>query len=124
MWRAFESLQCLIRASQRLQTQAVKAEIEEMRRHNSIQGYVLTELTDVHWEANGLLDMHRNPKQIVGELPQFNGDDIVFGQLLKTSYYQRGPGPAQDPCFALLVAARSTAARSGGNSRAPARAAR
>jgi hypothetical protein len=86
MWRAFGTLGCLIRASQRLQTQAVKAEIEEMRRHNSIQGYVLTELTDVHWEANGVLDMHRNPKPIAGELPLFNGDDIVFGQLYKTAY--------------------------------------
>ncbi len=87
MWRAFGSLAALIRASQRLQTQAVKAEIEEMRRHNSIQGYVLTELTDVHWEANGVLDMRRNPKPIAGELPAFNGDDIVFAQLYKTAYY-------------------------------------
>ena len=33
-----------------------RPEIEEMRRHPSIGGYVITEFTDVHWECNGLLE--------------------------------------------------------------------
>ncbi len=84
--RAFGSLKALIRASQRLQTQAFKYQIEEMRRHEAIQGYVVTEFTDVHWEANGVLDMHRNPKQVAEALPQFNADDVVFAQLNRTTY--------------------------------------
>jgi hypothetical protein len=84
--RAFVTLKGLIQASQRLQTQAFKAQIEEMRRHAPIQGYVVTEFTDVHWEANGVLDMHRNPKQVASELPQFNADDVVFAQLNRTTY--------------------------------------
>src|SRR4051812_40297666 len=34
-------------------------EIEAMRRYSAIAGYVITELTDAHWESNGLLDMRR-----------------------------------------------------------------
>lgn len=86
MGRAFGTMKALIRASQRLQTEAFKAQIEEMRRHAAIQGYVVTEFTDVHWEANGILDMHRNPKQVAVDLPQFNADDLVFGQLSRTTY--------------------------------------
>ncbi len=86
MQRAYGSLQALIRGSQRLQAQAFKAQIEEMRRHPSLQGYVVTEFTDVHWEANGVLDMHRNPKLVAGELPRYNADDLVFAQLNRTTY--------------------------------------
>ena len=34
-----------------MQFVALKYEIEQMRRHPSIVGYVITEFTDVHWEA-------------------------------------------------------------------------
>ena len=60
--RVFSSLSALSEASQLLQFDALKFEIEQIRRYDSIQGYVITEFTDVHWECNGLLDMYRNPK--------------------------------------------------------------
>lgn len=75
--RVFPGLDALSQASQRLQFQAMKYEIEQMRRHNSIQGYVITELTDVHWECNGLLDMLRNPKVYHADLAWLNAPDLL-----------------------------------------------
>ncbi|HPH98592.1 MAG TPA: glycoside hydrolase family 2 TIM barrel-domain containing protein [Anaerolineaceae bacterium] len=76
--RVFGSLDALCQASQRLQFQALKYEIEQMRRHDSIQGYVITELTDVHWECNGLLDMLRNPKAGHAGLAWLNAPDLLI----------------------------------------------
>ena len=76
--RVFPSLSALSEASQCLQFDAMKYEIEQMRRHDSIQGYVITELTDVHWECNGLLDIYRNPKVYHGRLKQINADDVLI----------------------------------------------
>jgi hypothetical protein len=85
--RAFGTLDGLIKASQRSQVAALKHEIEEMRLKGSIQGYVITELTDVHWECNGLLDMQRNPKAITGELARFNADDVLIPRANRTAYW-------------------------------------
>ena len=76
--RVFPSLSALSDASQRLQFDAMKYEIEQMRRYDSIQGYVITELTDVHWECNGLLDMYRNPKVYHARLKEINADDVLI----------------------------------------------
>jgi len=76
--RVFPSLSALSEASQRLQFDAMKYEIEQMRRYDSIQGYVITELTDVHWECNGLLDMYRNPKVYHARLKEINADDVLI----------------------------------------------
>lgn len=75
--RVFPSLSALSEASQRLQFEAMKYEIEQMRRYDSIQGYVITEFTDVHWECNGLLDMYRNPKVYHARLKEINADDVL-----------------------------------------------
>lgn len=75
--RVFSTLQSLSQASQRLQYQALKFEIEQIRRYPSIQGYVITELTDVHWESNGLLDMLRGPKACYDRFIYLNADDVV-----------------------------------------------
>ncbi len=74
----FPSLSALAEASQRLQFDAMKYEIEQMRRYDSIQGYVITEFTDVHWECNGLLDMYRNPKVYHERLKEINADDVLI----------------------------------------------
>jgi len=76
--KVFPSLSALSEASQCLQFDAMKYEIEQMRRYDSIQGYVITEFTDVHWECNGLLDMYRNPKVYHARLKQINADDVVI----------------------------------------------
>jgi hypothetical protein len=61
-----------------MQYTALKYQIEQMRRHPSIVGYVITELTDVHWESNGLLDMCRNPKTYYDVIGRINGADAVI----------------------------------------------
>lgn len=76
--RLFPSLKALTEASQRLQLEALKFEIQNMRSHASLQGYVITELTDVHWECNGLLDMYRNPKGPYSRLNRLNADDVLI----------------------------------------------
>src|SRR5215211_984587 len=76
--RIFPSLSALSGASQRLQYDALKFEIENMRSHESIQGYVITEFTDLHWECNGLLDMYRNPKVYHSRLKEINADDLLI----------------------------------------------
>ena len=76
--RVFPSLSALTEASQRLQFEALKFEIENMRSHASLQGYVITELTDVHWESNGLLDMYRNPKIYYSQMKNLNAEDVLI----------------------------------------------
>lgn len=84
--RVFPSLAALTEASQRLQYDALKFQIENMRAHASLQGYVITELTDVHWESNGLLDMYRNPKAHYSHLNQFNADDVLIPHWEQLAY--------------------------------------
>jgi hypothetical protein len=35
----------------------------QLRKHNKIQGYIYTELTDIEWEHNGFADYDRQPKE-------------------------------------------------------------
>jgi hypothetical protein len=85
--RAFASLAELSAASQRLQAEALKFQIEEMRRQPALQGYVITELTDVHWEANGLLDMYRRPKAAALSLPELNADDALLPEWRRLAWW-------------------------------------
>ena len=75
--KVFPTLADLSAASQRMQFTALKYQIEQMRRHPSIVGYVITEFTDVHWESNGLLDMCRNPKTYYDVIGQVNSPDAI-----------------------------------------------
>jgi hypothetical protein len=75
--KIFPTLSDLSAASQRMQFTALKYQIEQMRRHPSIVGYVITEFTDVHWESNGLLDMCRNPKTYYDVIGQVNCPDAI-----------------------------------------------
>ena len=75
--KVFPTLSDLTAASQRMQYTALKYQIEQMRRHPSIVGYVITEFTDVHWEANGLLDICRNPKAYYDVIGQVNSADAI-----------------------------------------------
>jgi hypothetical protein len=76
--KVFPTLADLSAASQRMQYTALKYEIEQMRRHPSIVGYVITEFTDVHWEANGLLDQCRNPKSFFDVIGRVNSADAII----------------------------------------------
>src|SRR6185295_18353159 len=75
--KVFPTLSDLTAASQRMQFVALKYQIEQMRRHPSIVGYVITEFTDVHWECNGLLDICRNPKAFHDVIGHVNSADAI-----------------------------------------------
>ncbi len=51
-----------VTGTQRYQGLADRLQGEVLRRHDDIAGYCLTELTDVPYELNGILDLDRRPK--------------------------------------------------------------
>jgi hypothetical protein len=85
--RPFGSWQKFVEATQWQQYLALKYEIEAMRRQPEISGYVITELTDVHWECNGLLDMRRNPKAFHKSLVNVNSDTIIIPEWVRVAYW-------------------------------------
>ncbi len=86
--RVFPSLAALSAASQRMQFAALKYEIEQMRRQPRLMGYVITEFTDVHWEANGLLDMCRNPKVFYEDIGRLNADDVIVPEWDRVAFWE------------------------------------
>ncbi len=82
----FADYNAMAEATQRKQFVALKHEIEDIRQHASLQGYVITGLTDIHWEANGLLDQHRRPKAFCPELSLLQRPDLVMIRSQKRNY--------------------------------------
>uniref|UniRef100_A0A832I809 Glycoside hydrolase family 2 n=1 Tax=Pseudothermotoga hypogea TaxID=57487 RepID=A0A832I809_9THEM len=58
----FHNIDDLIYQAQLHQFLGLKYQAEVMRLYPSISGYVITEFSDIAWEANGLLDYNRSPK--------------------------------------------------------------
>ena len=79
--RVFGSFDGFIEAVQWHQFQGLKYQIESIRQHPGIMGYVITEFTDVHWEANGLLDLARNPRVFHDRFADFNTDVVLVPKL-------------------------------------------
>jgi hypothetical protein len=79
--RIWGSVDELAEATQWHQFEGLHYEIGQLRRHDSIQGYVITELTDAYWEANGLLDPMRGPKVYHDRLARLNAPDVVVADL-------------------------------------------
>ena len=73
----FGSWSDFVDATQRQQLLATRYQIGSLRRRPEIAGYVLTQLSDVQWEANGLFDMDRRPRAFAGELALINGPACV-----------------------------------------------
>lgn len=84
----FGSYDAFAIATQWQQYFALKHQIEEMRRYPSISGYVITEFTDLHWEANGLLNIWRKPKVFHQYLQQFQQDDVVHAAWNRLNYWE------------------------------------
>ena len=87
----FRDYDALAEATQWHQFVSLKHEIEEIRRHASIQGYVITEFTDINWEANGLLSMWREPKAYAAELTKIQQPDLVIARTDKYNYTSGEP---------------------------------
>ncbi|MGV8854897.1 MAG: glycoside hydrolase family 2 protein [Devosia sp.] len=73
----FKDFAGFIEAAQWYQYGNLKYQIEVMRAYPAIVGYVITEFTDVHWEANGLLDISRNPRVFHDEFASINADIVI-----------------------------------------------
>ncbi len=78
IWRTVDDLAV---ATQWHQFEAMQYEIGQMRRHDAIAGYVVTELTDAYWEANGLLDPMRGTKAYHDRLPGLLSPDAIVADL-------------------------------------------
>lgn len=84
--RLFSNFNDLAVATQRHQWSSLKYEIESIRAHSPIQGYTITEFTDLNWECNGLLDMYRNTKVYAPELARLQQQDVIFTRLSEVNY--------------------------------------
>jgi len=58
----FGDYRAFVAATQVMQYRALKYEIEALRAEAALNGYVITEFTDIHWECNGLLTQMRGRK--------------------------------------------------------------
>jgi hypothetical protein len=86
--KVFGDYSGLASASQQSQYDALKYEIEAMRLQPTISGYIITELTDLHWECNGLLDMLRNEKVYHNRLADLNADTLIIPRVDRWAYWE------------------------------------
>jgi hypothetical protein len=82
----FPDLNALLDSTEWHEFEALKYEIGALRAHPEIQGYVITEFTDVNWEANGLLDMWRHPKAFGEALGRLQQDDLLVLRTDRHNY--------------------------------------
>ncbi|HEY8542407.1 MAG TPA: sugar-binding domain-containing protein [Pseudothermotoga sp.] len=68
----FHNIDDFIYQAQLHQFLGLKYQIEKMRLRPEISGYVITEFSDIAWEANGLLDYNRMPKIFYSKLRFLN----------------------------------------------------
>ena len=87
--QVFGSWPQFVEATQRQQLLATRYQIGSLRRRPEIAGYVLTQLSDVQWEANGLFDMDRRPRAFAADLALVNGPSCV---VLRAQSYAGFPG--------------------------------
>jgi len=82
----FPDFNALVDATEWHEFQSLKYEIESLRSRPEMQGYVITEFTDINWESNGLLDMWRHPKIFGDALGKLQQDDIVMARAEQRNY--------------------------------------
>ncbi|MHA6511954.1 glycoside hydrolase family 2 protein [Tessaracoccus sp. Z1128] len=101
--QVFGSWDRLVTALQKAQSISNRYQTTSIRAKHSISGYVLTELSDVQWEANGLFDMNRTPKQFTAEYALCNGPRAV---ALRPQRYSLTTGE-HIPCTVTVTPART-----------------
>jgi hypothetical protein len=88
----FGSHREMLGVSQRAQSDALKYQIETLRSNSGIEGYVITEFTDINWECNGLLDMWRNVKECGKVLPAIQQQDVIVARPTRFAWwFDEGP---------------------------------
>ncbi|MCS7253037.1 MAG: glycoside hydrolase family 2 TIM barrel-domain containing protein [Armatimonadota bacterium] len=81
--KVFASLGELCKATRLHQVEALRHQIEEIRSRRNIVGYVITELTDVAWECNGVLDFERREKEVANVLRKIQSQDALIIRLTR-----------------------------------------
>ncbi|WP_455661721.1 glycoside hydrolase family 2 protein [Pradoshia sp.] len=76
--RIFGDKENLALHSQKRMFRACQSLIEEMRKRPKINGYVVTEFSDIEWETNGWLDYTRDMKAGFEKASNFNGPLVVM----------------------------------------------
>lgn len=94
----FRDYDALADATEERQFASLEYEIASLRSHPEIQGYVITEFTDINWEANGLMDMWRHPKAYAAELAKIQQDDFVAARAEKRNFVE-GEEASATVCF-------------------------
>lgn len=84
--RVFASYRDMALATEWHEWQALRHEIESMRLASAIQGYVITEFTDINWESNGLLNMWREPKVFAGPLAALQQPLVAIAHADRSDY--------------------------------------
>ncbi|MGA7757370.1 MAG: glycoside hydrolase family 2 TIM barrel-domain containing protein [Ilumatobacteraceae bacterium] len=85
--KVFGSWRGLCEETQRRQFETLQHQIETMRARPEIAGYVLTELSDVFWEANGLLDMAGRPRGFADRVASLNQSPMVMTKVDRTAVW-------------------------------------
>ncbi|MFC6823583.1 glycoside hydrolase family 2 protein [Halopelagius fulvigenes] len=74
---AYTDLDELAADWQRREFTSLAESIADMRQHEGVSGYVVTEFSDVEWEFNGVLDYLRDEKVFADEFAAVNGPTMV-----------------------------------------------
>jgi Glycosyl hydrolases family 2/Glycosyl hydrolases family 2, sugar binding domain len=81
----FGDLDSFVSAAQELQYRGLKRQIETLRWERQISGYVITELNDVQWESNGLMDVRNHPRAFAARLAELQRPWLIIGQAARTA---------------------------------------
>ena len=81
----FGDLDGFVSAAQELQYRGLKRQIETLRWERPISGYVITELNDVQWESNGLMDVQNHPRAFAERLAELQRPWLIIAQTARTA---------------------------------------
>jgi hypothetical protein len=98
----FDDLDGFVNAAQEFQYRALKYQIETLRWARPISGYIITEINDVQWESNGLMDVQDNPRRFADCLANLQCDWLIIARSARTTI---GVGESLDVSVALAGAA-------------------
>jgi hypothetical protein len=81
----FGDLDGFVSAAQELQYRGLKRQIETLRWERQVSGYVITELNDVQWESNGLMDVQNHPRAFAERLANLQQPWLIIPQTTRTA---------------------------------------
>lgn len=81
----FGDLDGFVSAAQDTQYRALKYQIETLRWTDPICGYIITELNDTQWEANGLMDARNNVRAFGNKLHALQQPTLVVARPGRTT---------------------------------------